>query len=138
MAIMPLLMFTGKAEEAMRLYVSIIPDSEIIDVERYGSDEDGPEGSIRRATFHIAGQTFMCIDSPVEPDFEFTPSVSFFLDCESESHLDSLFERLFQGGDVLMPIGEYPFSRRFVWFTDRFGVSWQLNVALHQKQASQR
>jgi predicted 3-demethylubiquinone-9 3-methyltransferase (glyoxalase superfamily) len=133
MALTPFLMFTGQAEEAMRFYVSILPDGEIIDMECYGPDEDGTEGSVMRATFHIAGQTFICIDSPVKPDFEFTPSVSFILDCESESQLDALFECLFRGGDVLMPVGEYPFARRFVWFTDRYGVSWQLNVALDQK-----
>ncbi len=129
MALTPFLMFTGRAEEAMRFYVSVFPDAEVVDLERYGPDDAGAEGNVRRATFQIAGQSFLCIDSPAVHDFGFTPSVSFFLDCPSEGDLDALFDRLSEGGSVLMPAGEYPFARRFAWLNDRFGVSWQLNVA---------
>jgi predicted 3-demethylubiquinone-9 3-methyltransferase (glyoxalase superfamily) len=129
MALTPFLMFTGQAKEAMRFYVSGFPDGEILDIEHYGADEDGAEGSIKRATFRIAGQSFFCIDSPVEHAFDFTPSVSFFFDCESEFQLDALFEHLSEGGEVFMEVGEYAFAQRFVWLSDRFGVSWQLSVA---------
>jgi predicted 3-demethylubiquinone-9 3-methyltransferase (glyoxalase superfamily) len=121
-------MFTGRAEEAMRFYVSVLPEGEIVDLARYGPDEAGAEGSIKRAIFRIAGQSFMCIDSPAVHAFEFTPSVSFFLDCRSESELDGLYDRLTEVGEVFVPVGEYPFSRRFAWLSDRFGVSWQLSV----------
>jgi predicted 3-demethylubiquinone-9 3-methyltransferase (glyoxalase superfamily) len=132
-ALMPFLMFTGQAEEAIRFYVSVFPDGEIVALERYGSNEDGDEGSIKGATFRIADQSFMCVDSPVAHPFDFTPSVSFFLDCESESELDSLYERLSEDGEVFMALGEYPFARRFTWLSDRFGVSWQLSVATNQR-----
>ena len=112
----------------MRFYVSVLPEGEIVDLARYGPAEAGAEGSIKRATFCIAGQSFMCIDSPAVHAFGFTPSVSFFLDCRSESELDNIYDRLSEDGEVFMPVGEYPFSRRFAWVSDRFGVSWQLSV----------
>ena len=71
----------------------------------------------------------LAIDSPVTHAFTFTPSMSLFVDCDSAATLDSAFARLAQGGHVYMPIAVYGFSRRFGWCSDRFGVSWQLNLA---------
>jgi predicted 3-demethylubiquinone-9 3-methyltransferase (glyoxalase superfamily) len=127
--IRPFLMFQGTAEEAMQFYVSLFPDSEVLDVVRNGPGQPGAEGSVRRATFSIAGQQVMCIDSPMKHAFSFTPSFSFFVDCESEDHLKRLFSALSEKGAALMPIGNYGFSRLFAWVTDRYGVSWQLNLA---------
>lgn len=122
------LMFEGVAEEAMNHYVSLFADSEVKQVERYGPDGPGAEGTIKRATFTLAGREFACIDSPIEHGFTFTPSVSLFVDCESGTELEAAFGRLSDGGGVLMPVGDYGFSTRFAWVTDRFGVSWQLNL----------
>lgn len=122
------LMFEGKAEEAMNLYVSLFENSRIIDIERYGPGEGGPEGSIMRANFELRGQPFMCIDSPVKHAFSFTPSVSFFIDCSTEAEIDRLFARLAEGGQVMMPLDKYPFSEKFAWLSDRYGVSWQLSL----------
>ncbi|MFD2083473.1 Glyoxalase superfamily enzyme, possibly 3-demethylubiquinone-9 3-methyltransferase [Actinopolymorpha cephalotaxi] len=122
------LMFTGQAEEAMTFYASLFPDSEVRSVTRYGADGQGAEGSVQHATFALAGQEFMAIDSPVEHAFGFTPSVSLFVTCESEQELDRLFAALSEKGQTLMPLGEYGFSTRFGWVNDRFGVSWQLNL----------
>ena len=82
-----------------------------------------------QATFTIAGQTFMAIDSAMKHDFTFTPSMSLFVDCADEAEIDALFAKLSEGGKVLMPLAAYPFSRKFAWLSDRFGVSWQLNLA---------
>ncbi len=122
------LMFEGRAEEAMSLYVSLFKGSEIRQVERYGPGEPGKEGSIKRAEFTLAGQRMACIDSPVKHAFTFTPSLSLFVDCRDESELERAFAELSTGGAVLMPPGNYGFSRHFTWVTDRFGVSWQLNL----------
>jgi predicted 3-demethylubiquinone-9 3-methyltransferase (glyoxalase superfamily) len=122
-------MFDGRAEEAMNLYVSLFGGSEITQIERYGPGEPGAEGTVKRATFTLAGREYHCIDSPVEHGFTFTPSISLFVDCESGTELEAAFGRLAEGGGVLMPIGNYGFSRRFGWVNDRFGVSWQLNLA---------
>lgn len=126
--IRPFLMFEGKAEEAMKFYVSLFPGSEIIDIVRYGPGQAGPEGSIMKATFRVGEQTVMCTDSFVKHNFSFTPSFSLFADCESEAELRRLSAALSEGGGVLMPLGDYGFSRQFAWVNDRYGVSWQLNL----------
>jgi predicted 3-demethylubiquinone-9 3-methyltransferase (glyoxalase superfamily) len=123
------LMFEGVAEEAMALYVSLFGDSGIAQIERYGPGEMGAEGTVKLARFTLAGKEFLAIDSPMKHGFTFTPSMSLFVECESEAELDAAFGRLSDGGSVLMPIDNYGFSTRFGWLTDRFGVSWQLNLA---------
>jgi predicted 3-demethylubiquinone-9 3-methyltransferase (glyoxalase superfamily) len=123
------LMFDGAAEEAMTLYTSLFDDSEITRIERYGPGEQGKEGTVKLAAFTLAGRDFLCIDSPVKHGFGFTPAMSVFVECESEAELDAAFARLSEGGSVLMPVDNYGFSARFGWLADRFGVSWQLNLA---------
>ena len=127
-AVVTQLMFEGAAEEAMNLYVSLFKGSEITQCERYGPGEQGPEGSVKRAEFTLAGHRLACIDSPIKHGFTFTPSMSLFVECEDEAEMDAAFARLSQGGAVLMPPGNYGFSTRFAWLNDRFGVSWQLNL----------
>jgi predicted 3-demethylubiquinone-9 3-methyltransferase (glyoxalase superfamily) len=122
------LMFTGQAEEAMNLYVSLFEGSRIVSVTRYGLNEPGPEGSVYHAIFSLHGQEFMCIDSPVKHDFTFTPAISLYVSCEDETKIARYFEALAEGGQVLMPLDAYPFSRKFGWVQDRFGVSWQLSA----------
>jgi predicted 3-demethylubiquinone-9 3-methyltransferase (glyoxalase superfamily) len=124
----PFLMFQGNAAEAIRFYVSLFPDGKILDDRRYGPGEAGAEGSVKRASFTIGGQRFLCIDSSVKHDFTFTPSTSIFIDCESEEELQRLFGALSDGGKVFMPLAEHGFSRGFGWVSDRFGVSWQINL----------
>ena len=127
--ITPFLMFEGAAEAALTFYVSLFPGATVDRIERYAPGEPGPEGSVKTAAFTLLGQEFRCIDSPAKHAFTFTPSVSVFVDCESEAELDGLFARLSEGGKVYMPVGSYGFSTRFAWVGDRFGLSWQLNVA---------
>jgi predicted 3-demethylubiquinone-9 3-methyltransferase (glyoxalase superfamily) len=122
-------MFTGEAEEAMRFYISLFDNSSIVNINHYGAGEPGKEGSVKRADFVIAGQAVICIDSPAKHAFTFTPSMSLFVECAHEEELDSVFARLSAGGQVLMPPNSYGFSRKFTWISDRFGVSWQLNLA---------
>jgi len=124
----PFLMFEGKAEEAMKFYVSLIPGSAIGDITRYGPGGPGPEGSVMKASFSVAGQTVLCTDSFVKHAFTFTPSFSFFIDCASEAEIDRLSAALGEGGTTLMPLGNYGFSRKFAWVNDRYGVSWQINL----------
>jgi predicted 3-demethylubiquinone-9 3-methyltransferase (glyoxalase superfamily) len=126
--IRPSLMFDGTAEEAMKFYVALFPDSEILDVARYKSGEPGPEASIKKASFRIGDQTVLCTDSFVKHGFTFTPSFSLFVQCESDEEIQRLTSELLKGGSTLMPLGDYGFSRRFAWVNDRYGVSWQLNL----------
>ena len=127
--IRPFLMFQGNAETAMNFYVSVFPGGQVVDIVRYGASDGAVAGLVRRAVFSIAGQSIVCIDSPVQHDFSFTPALSLFIDCASEDEIGALWARLSDGGVALMPLGEYGFSRRFAWLNDKFGVSWQLNLA---------
>ncbi|CAM3205939.1 VOC family protein [Filibacter tadaridae] len=127
--VIPFLMFQDdNAEEAMNYYTSLIEDSQITSIVRYGSDESGKEGTVMQATFTLKGQEFMCIDSNVKHKFSFTPSFSIYITCNTEEELDNLYQELNEGGQVLMPLGDYGFSKKFGWLNDRFGVSWQLNL----------
>jgi predicted 3-demethylubiquinone-9 3-methyltransferase (glyoxalase superfamily) len=126
--VIPFLMFQdGKAEEAMNFYSSIIEDSEITKIVRYGANEAGKEGTVFQATFTLKGQEFMCIDSNVKHAFSFTPSFSIYVACSTEEEIDELYGKLKEGGQALMPLGNYGFSKKFGWLNDRFGVSWQIN-----------
>jgi len=124
-----LLMFDGHAEEAMRFYARVFEDAEIERIERYRADEAGVEGTVKRAALRLGGQSLMCIDSAVSQPFTFTPAVSLFVDCETAVEVEELFAGLSDEGTILMPLAAYPFSQRFGWLTDRFGVSWQLSLA---------
>ncbi|UXH44081.1 VOC family protein [Rossellomorea vietnamensis] len=125
----PFLMFQNRdAEEAMNFYTSLIEDSSITNIARYGANESGDEGTVMQATFMLKGQEFMCIDSNVKHQFDFTPSFSIFLTCDTEEELDLIYGKLSEGGQALMPLGDYGFSKKFGWLNDRFGVSWQLNL----------
>ncbi|MBY0165119.1 VOC family protein [Paenibacillus lautus] len=127
-SVTPFLMFQGNAEEAMNHYISIIEDSEIISITRYGPNQPGTEGSVMHAAFSLKGQTFMCIDSNVKHEFTFTPSFSIYLTCESEAEIEKVYGALIDGGGAMMPLDNYGFSQKFGWIADKFGVSWQLNL----------
>ncbi|MEB3366215.1 VOC family protein [Saccharopolyspora mangrovi] len=123
------LMFqNSKAEEAMNFYISLFDDAEVLAISRYGPGEQGVEGSVQHATFTLCERQYMCIDSPVSHGFDFTPSVSLYVDCVDEAQQDRLHQALSEDGGVLMPPGDYGFSRKFSWVNDRYGVSWQLNL----------
>ncbi len=128
----PFLMFCGphggQAEEAITFYVSLLKNSQTIAIDRYGANEQEPEGTVRLARFTLAGREYMAIDSAAAHNFTFTPAFSIFVRCESESELGQLYEALSVGGAVLMPLDNYGFSRKFGWLNDRYGVSWQLNL----------
>src|SRR5690606_4216829 len=127
--IKPFLMFQrGIAEEAMNYYTSLIEDSEIKNITRYGAEGASEEGTVIQAVFSLKGQEFMCIDSHVDHDFTFTPSFSIYLTCDTEEEIDSLYNKMMENGKALMPINNYGFSKKFGWLVDQFGVSWQLNL----------
>lgn len=81
-----------------------------------------------QATFELNGNLFMCSDSPPVHDWDFSPAVSNFINCESEDEMNRLFSKLSENGKITMPTNNYGFSQRFGWVIDQFGVSWQLNL----------
>jgi len=122
-------MFQGDAEAAMDFYATVFPDAEIDAIERYQEGEVGKPGSVKRATFTIGDQSIMLFDSAVRHDFTFTPAFSLYVECDTEEQMAWLVSELSEDGRTFMPLGTYGFSRQFAWVADRFGVSWQLNLA---------
>lgn len=123
------LMFDGQAEEAMKFYTSLFKHSEVVKVVYYGEEDPAMDGKVMHAVFKLAGQEYMCIDSNVKHEFSFTPSMSMYVTCDSEEEIDELYAKLSEGGEEMMPLGDYGFSKKFGWCSDRFGVSWQVNLA---------
>lgn len=117
-----------KAEEAMYFYVDLFDNSKVIDVQRYGTDGPGKEGTIISAIFELNGTRFMCSDSFIQHDWNFTTAVSNWVECETEEEFNGLYNALMENGDVKMPIDNYGFSQQFTFVEDKFGVSWQLNL----------
>ena len=112
--ITPFLWFNANAEEAVNFYISIFADSKIIDMSRYGDAGPGPKGSMMTATFQLEGQRFMALNGG--PVFSFTPAISFYVDCQQQEQVDSLWDRLSEGGE----------KSRCGWLKDKFGISWQI------------
>jgi predicted 3-demethylubiquinone-9 3-methyltransferase (glyoxalase superfamily) len=120
----------GKAEDAIRFYTSLFKNSEIKHIEYWKDGEPGgKEGLVKHATFTIDGLEYMASENTLEHGFSFTPSMSVYVNCEDENELESLFQKLSEGGSIMMPVDNYGFSKKFGWTSDRYGVSWQLNLA---------
>jgi predicted 3-demethylubiquinone-9 3-methyltransferase (glyoxalase superfamily) len=120
-------MFNGRAEAAMSLYTSLFEDGKIDSIIHYKEGDTGEVGTVMHAIFSLNGQQFMCVDSAAKHEFSFTPSMSLFVNCDSEVEIDRLFDALSKDGKVLMAPSNYGFSEKFGWLEDQFGVSWQLN-----------
>ncbi len=120
----------GKAEEAINYYVSLFPSSEVKNIERWKANEPGGvEGLVKHALFTLAGKEYMASENQMDHKFSFTPAISIYVNCDNEEELDLLFEKLSDSGQVMMPLDSYGFSKKFGWTADKFGVSWQLNLA---------
>ena len=119
-------MFQGDAAEAIDLYTSVFPD---FVVERTETNEAGGARPAVLSYVRFADHDLIVFDSPIDHAFDFTPSMSLFIECGSSAELEDAFARLSVGGEVLMPIGDHGFSEAFGWTKDRFGMSWQLNFA---------
>jgi predicted 3-demethylubiquinone-9 3-methyltransferase (glyoxalase superfamily) len=136
--ITPNLWFNRKAQEAVDFYTSAFPDSKILSKSYYPkSAEEGLAdfqldfaGEILTIEFELAGQPFVAINAG--PEFKINPSISFMVnfdpsvDDQAREHLDELWLKLSDGGEVLMPLEAYPFSERYGWVKDRYDVTWQL------------
>lgn len=128
--ITPFLMFTGRAQEALDFYMQQFTDAEILQISHYGPETPDREGTVAQALFRIGNQKLMAIDSPPVHEFDFTPSLTLFVNCADEADIDRLAASLAEGGFVMMPLStDYPFAAKYTWLSDRFGVSWQLSLA---------
>ena len=110
--ITPFLWFDGKADEAMKFYVSVFKNSKVTNV------TPGPNGTLMSATFELFGQRFMALNGG--PMFAFTPAISFLVNCDTQGEVDELWEKLSEGGK----------KERCGWLKDKFGLSWQVVPAI--------
>lgn len=115
------LMFQGQANEAIQQYQQWFSE---LQVESLTYMEDSQQ--VAMAVLHLKGLKIMVNDSVIQHHFTFTPSTSIFVECESIDEIDSLVAQILEGGQALMPLDNYGFSKKFAWIQDRFGVSWQL------------
>lgn len=123
----PHLMFEGRAEEALAFYAEVLPDASVSFLHRW--PEGGPApGKVWLAELTVAGTCIRLADSPMPHAFGFTPAISVFLELDDAAAVDAVAACVLEGGQALMPPGDYGFSERFAWVQDRFGVSWQLNA----------
>jgi predicted 3-demethylubiquinone-9 3-methyltransferase (glyoxalase superfamily) len=127
--ITPFLWFDHQAEEAVGFYTSIFKDSKVGTVTRYGEAGPGPKGSVMTMAFELDGQGFVALNGG--PQFQFTPAISFVINCESQEEVDHYWETLSAGGQEV----------QCGWLRDKYGVSWQvvptvLIDMLHDKDAA--
>jgi len=124
----PFLMFQGNAKEAIDYYVDNLDFVELRSLEIYREDEGGKVGTVKSALLKIDGIEYYVKDNPVEQPFDFTPSFSIFITADTIFEQEQIFNKLKRKGMILMPNGEYGFSRAYGWCIDQFGLSWQVSV----------
>ena len=122
--IIPHLWFDTQAVEAAEFYCQVFPDSRVTSVATLPGTPSGDTDSVM---FELFGQPVMAISAG--PHFQFTPAVSFAVSCATAEEVDRYWEQLSAGGEALMELGTYPFSQRYGWTTDRYGLSWQVSLA---------
>lgn len=126
--ITPHLWFDTEAKEAAKFYTSLFKDSRIKSTTTL---HNTPSGSVDIVTIELAEQEFMLISAG--PLFKFTPAVSFLIACNTKEEVEALWKKLSAGGRALMELGEYPFSEKYGWVQDRYGLSWQVMFMGDQK-----
>ena len=119
--ITPHLWFDKEAKPAAELYKSIFKDSRI---KNTATLHNTPSGAVDLLTIDVLGQEFRLLNAG--PLFKFTPAVSFLVACETKQEVDALWSELSKGGSAFLELGDYPFSERYGWTTDRYGLSWQV------------
>jgi predicted 3-demethylubiquinone-9 3-methyltransferase (glyoxalase superfamily) len=127
--ITPFLWYEDKAEDAMNLYVSVFKNSKIERITRVpeGPLEEpmkGMEGKVLGGEFILSGQKFTALDGGAY--YKHNPAVSLMVCLPRSSEVEEVFNKLSVGGSVIMPLDKYPFSERYGWLQDKYGVPWQV------------
>ncbi|MCX6155357.1 MAG: VOC family protein [Candidatus Kapabacteria bacterium] len=112
--ITPCLWFNDQAEEAVNFYRSIFKISEILKISRYGEGAPFEKGTVLTISFTINGQEFLALNGG--PIYNFTPAISFIINCINQAEIDEYWDKLSEGGQEV----------QCGWLTDKYGVSWQI------------
>lgn len=129
--IIPHLWYDKEAREAADFYMSLFDQSQLLSSAVIPGT---PSGDTEIINFELAGQQFSAISAG--PYFRFNPTVSFMVTCRTAEEVDRKWQALVEGGTELMPLGAYPFSGRYAWIQDRYGLSWQLMLAGSEQAGS--
>src|SRR5690625_173239 len=123
------LWFDDQGEEAAEFYTSIFKNAGIKNTTHYLTEtpSNKPKGSVLTVMFDLEGHQFMALNGG--PLFKPNPSISFFVNCETEAEVDYFWEKFSERGEALMPLDEYPFNKKYGWVQDKFGLSWQIFLA---------
>ncbi|MBN3752732.1 VOC family protein [Paraburkholderia sp. Tr-20389] len=109
------LWFDGNAEEAVKFYTGIFKNSSIGDVTHYGDAVPSKASEVLTITFQLEGREFVALNGG--PQYTFSPAISMFVKCDTQEEVDTLWNKLLEGGGSPVQCG---------WLTDRYGVSWQI------------
>jgi len=112
--ITPCLWFDNNTEEVVNHYRAIFKNTKIGKVLRCGESGPGPKGSVLTIAFQLEGQEFIALNGG--PIFKFNEAISLSIDCNTQSEVDDLWEKLSDGGQ----------KSRCGWLKDKFGLSWQI------------
>ncbi len=126
--IVPHLWFDTQAKEATALYASLFKDSAI---ESIRTITGTPSGDCDIVNFKLVGQEFMAISAG--PFFKFNPAISLFTVFDNEAEIETVWNKLVEGGKVLMEFGTYPWAQKYGWLQDKYGLSWQLSMSDHHQ-----
>lgn len=118
------LWFDKEAKEATAFYATLFPNSKVTNVQTI---TDTPSGDCDIVNFELAGQSFMAISAG--PIFKFNPSISMFTVFDNEEEIEMVWNKLVDGGKVLMAFGSYPWATKYGWLADKYGLSWQLSMS---------
>ncbi len=134
--ITPFLWFDDQAEEAVNFYTSVFKNSAVTRTNRFdeasAKASGRPAGSVMTVAFKLEGFEFSAINGG--PYFKINPSVSFYVTCPQPEEIDELWQKLEKGGRIRMPLDKYPFSDKYGWIEDQYGVSWQLIMGNRQEK----
>ena len=119
--IIPHLWFDKEAEEASKFYMSLLEGSKLKGKTILNNT---PSGTVDMITVELSGQEFMLLSAG--PFFKFTPAVSFLIACNTVDEVETLWGKLIENGEALMPLDTYPFSEKYGWVMDKYGLSWQV------------